>query len=85
MIQEIKYINGSSYDPYLNLAIEEYLLETAGRDTCILYLWQNENTVVIGKNQNPWKECRIRELEQDGGHLVRRFQVEAPYSMTWAI
>jgi lipoate-protein ligase A len=72
MIQEIKYIDGSSHDPYLNLAIEEYLLETAGRDTSILYLWQNENTVVIGKNQNPWKECRIRELEQDGGHLVRR-------------
>lgn len=72
MIQEIKYVNGSSHDPYLNLAIEEYLLESVSRDTCILYLWQNENTVVIGKNQNPWKECRILDLEQAGGHLVRR-------------
>ncbi len=72
MIQEIKYTEGNSYDPYLNLAIEEYLLESTGKNDCTLYLWQNENTVVIGKNQNPWKECRIRELEQDGGHLVRR-------------
>ncbi len=72
MIQEIKYVDGSGYDPYLNLAIEEYLLETTGKDACTLYLWQNENTVVIGKNQNPWKECRVRELEQAGGHLVRR-------------
>ena len=72
MIQEIKYLSGNGNDPYLNLAIEEYLLDTTERDTCILYLWQNENTVVIGKNQNPWKECRIRELEENGGHLVRR-------------
>jgi lipoate-protein ligase A len=59
-------------NPFENLALEEYLLWNTERDECILYLWQNRHTVVIGVNQNPWKEAHVKELERDKGFLARR-------------
>ena len=72
MIKKIKYVITKETNPYKNLALESYLLNTVKEDECILYLWQNERTVVIGKNQNPWKECKVAELEEDSGCMVRR-------------
>ena len=68
------YISGS-FDPRFNLALEDLLFDnvsSAGEPTVILYIWQNANTVVIGKSQNAWRECRVSELEADGGIVVRR-------------
>ena len=72
MINKIKLYESNSFDPYLNLATEQYLMETVEEDACILFLWQNQNTVVIGKNQNAWKECRTTLLDQEGAVLARR-------------
>ena len=72
MINQIKLYESKSFDPYLNLATEQYLMETVEEDACILFLWQNQNTVVIGKNQNAWKECRTDLLREEGGFLARR-------------
>ena len=72
MIDTLQIYIGSSFNPYENLAIEKYLLDTTPENACTLYLWQNENTVVIGRNQNAWAECRTSLLEEDGVHLARR-------------
>lgn len=60
------------FDPFANLASEQLFMDLIEEDEQLLFLWQNRNTVVIGRNQNPWKECRISELEGDGGVLARR-------------
>lgn len=68
----LKLVKSTSYDPWYNLAIEEHLFNKVKDSEVIFYLWQNDNTVVIGRNQNPWRECRYTELERDEGKLARR-------------
>ncbi|MBP3313029.1 MAG: lipoate--protein ligase [Oscillospiraceae bacterium] len=72
MIQNLKVLCTDGTNPYENLAVEEVLLDTVEAETCILYLWQNENTVVIGQNQNAFLECRTGLMEEEGVFLARR-------------
>ena len=64
----MKYLRLESTDPYLNLAIEEYLFESTDDD--VFMLWQNDNTVVIGKNQNAHAEIREEYLEKQNIKMV---------------
>lgn len=72
MITKIFVFHSYCDDPYENIATEKYLLENVPQGCCILYLWQNKNTVVIGRNQNAWVECRTTLLAEEGGKLARR-------------
>ncbi len=72
MISKLLVYKATDFNPYFNLATEKALFESLPKDALILYLWQNENTVVIGKNQNPWAECNCELLKSEGGFVARR-------------
>lgn len=69
MKYNFKILYSKCTNPYYNLALEEYLIS---KKLPILFLWQNEPTVVIGRNQNPYKECNISKITNDKVHIVRR-------------
>ena len=72
MIRKIFIYNAQGTDPHENLAAEKVLMDALQPGEAMLYLWQNLNTVVIGKNQNAWLECRTSLLADEGGKLARR-------------
>ena len=59
-------------NPYENLALEEYITMNEKEGEVTMYLWQNAHTVVIGSNQNPWRECDVEAIKRDDIRLSRR-------------
>lgn len=63
---------GEVHNPYQNLATEQTLMRLVQPGEVIFYLWQNAGTVVIGRNQNPWRECNLAAMQRDSVFLARR-------------
>ena len=61
-----------SLDIYWNLATEEYLYENLDKTHPTLLLYRNNKSVVIGRHQNPWKECDIQSMREDDINFCRR-------------
>ncbi|MBS2780395.1 lipoate--protein ligase A [Aeromonas salmonicida] len=68
----LRLLVSDSHDPLFNLAVEECIFRQMDPNQRVLFLWRNANTVVIGRAQNPWKECNTRRMEEDGVTLARR-------------
>lgn len=71
-MKKLQVIVSNQYNPYLNLAVETYLTDHQEEGVVTMYLWKNQQTVVIGLNQNPFSECDVKRLNEEGGHLMRR-------------
>nr|ODN99699.1 lipoate-protein ligase A [Cryptococcus depauperatus CBS 7855] len=61
-----------SHDPWFNLSYEDWLLRNTPHNQPVLFLYRNSPCVVIGRNQNPWKETSPRFLREESIPLVRR-------------
>ena len=64
------YIGKNSYDPYFNIAAEEYVLKHFTED--VLMLWQSEPSVVVGKHQNTLAEINHQFIEENKIPVIRR-------------
>ncbi len=73
MATPLRILLSDSHDPWFNIATEDWIFREMSPDSQTLYLWQNQHTVVIGRNQNPWTECNLPKMESDGVKLARRF------------
>jgi len=65
-------VNGDNNSVYYNLAIEQTMAESLEKDSAVLFLWQNSKTVVIGRHQNPYRECNLSRMQEDDITLARR-------------
>ncbi|WP_456297102.1 lipoate--protein ligase [Vibrio sp. AK197] len=61
-----------STDPWFNLAVEDTIFRSMPANQRVLFLWRNADTVVIGRAQNPWRECKTDKMAQDKVKLARR-------------
>lgn len=66
----IRYITLNSTSPYHNLAAEEFLLQQT-KDN-VFMLWQNDNTIVIGRHQNTAAEINQEYVDSHQVNVVRR-------------
>ena len=64
------FVLNKNLNTFFNMAAEEYFLDRYVED--VLILWQNKNTIVVGKNQNTLAEIDIDYVRENNIEVVRR-------------
>ncbi|KFZ27431.1 MAG: Lipoate-protein ligase LplJ [Candidatus Izimaplasma bacterium HR2] len=59
-------------DPLYNLALEEYVFKHLHINEDILLIWQNKNSVIIGRDQNPFREVNCPYTHKNKIPMFRR-------------
>jgi lipoate-protein ligase A len=67
-----QFLHSHHTDPAGNLALEEHLFRSRQDEDAHILLYRNAPCVVIGRNQNPWTECDVGWLAEQGVPLLRR-------------
>lgn len=61
------------HDARINLAIEYYLLNEIELDEPLLLFYINDNSIIVGKNQNTFEEVNTDYVNEHDVTVVRRF------------
>ncbi|TVQ96255.1 MAG: lipoate--protein ligase [Spirochaetaceae bacterium] len=70
--RRLRVVESNSHDVYLNLAFEQQLYHELETGDVVLFLWRNAPSVVIGRHQNPWRECDLDAMAAEGVLPARR-------------
>ena len=68
----IFYIESLCTDPCYNLALEQFAFDRLDRKNQYFMLWQNHQSVIVGKNQNTNAEINAAFVDANNIRVVRR-------------
>lgn len=71
-MSDFSYIDLTTTEPEFNLAVEQYVFDILPKDRMYFMLWQNRNSIIIGKYQNTLAEINLPYVNEHGIHVVRR-------------
>lgn len=59
-------------DATKNMAYDDFFLSRLGKEDFLMMFYVNDSSVIIGKNQNGWRECNLPAMEANHVTLARR-------------
>ena len=72
-IQNGDVLISKSKDIFVNLALEDWLYKNIDfTEKSILLMWTNGPSIVIGRHQNPWDECKLNVCREQNVSVARR-------------
>lgn len=68
----MRFLKNPRTNPYMNLALDEYAMKHIDVGEDYFFIWQNEPSVIIGKNQNAVQEVNQAFIDENNIHVARR-------------
>lgn len=68
----MRFLKNPRTNPYMNLALDEYAMKHIDVGEDYFFIWQNEPSVIIGKNQNAVQEVNQAFIDKNNIHVARR-------------
>jgi len=66
------FLESTSTDPFYNLALEQYVFDRLPRSNEYFMLWQNDNSIIVGKHQNTIEEINVPYVQEKKIRTARR-------------